>query len=239
MLLVATATFRVLVKTQCARQQTRNGLDHMRTLTPVGIVLAIAAIGLTVVIALCPGMTRQPGGKILALFFFFILPVAVGLLESSFHLERSKQIQFCLSCHVMSDYGRSFYRADLSYLPVAHFQNHLVSPETPCYTCHTDYTMYGDIRAKWRGLRHVYVQYLGKVPQPSEITLYRPYDNQNCLYCHEGARSFDEGVVHTADPAILSAIKSNKLSCLSSGCHDSIHNVATLDRAKFWTPPKP
>jgi hypothetical protein len=29
------------------------------------------------------------------------------------------------------------------------------------------------------------------------------------------------------------------LSCISGGCHDVVHNVGTLDKAKFWTEAKP
>jgi hypothetical protein len=40
--------------------------------------------------------------------------------------------------------------------------------------------------------------------------------------------------VHTADPATLPAIKSNQLSCMSSGCHEVVHDIANLKTAKFW-----
>ena len=92
--------------------------------------------------------------------------------------------------------------------------------------------MYGDFTAKWRGLHHVYVQYFGTIPKPSEIKLYTPYNNRECLHCHEGARNFEEGVIHAADADTLAAIKSNKLSCISSGCHDMIHEVGGLEGAK-------
>jgi hypothetical protein len=50
-----------------------------------------------------------------------------------------------------------------------------------------------------------------------------------------GARSFEEGTVHTADPDLLPAVKANKMSCLTSGCHDVVHNVDQLSKVKFWT----
>ena len=206
--------------------------------TPTAIValLVVVTIGLAAVIVIYPGVTRQRGGKVLAFFSLFIIPAVIGSLEGSFHLERSKQTEFCLSCHVMNDYGKSLYRDDPKFLPAAHFQNHRVPTDSACYTCHTDYAMYGDLRSKWRGLRHVYVQYFGTIPKPSDIRLYRPFNNRECLHCHEGARSFEEGAIHTADPDILSAIKSNKLSCVSSGCHEMVHQVETLEKAKLWIP---
>jgi cytochrome c-type protein NapC len=117
------------------------------------------------------------------------------------------------------------------YVPAAHFQNARVPRDEACYTCHTDYMMYGGIRAKIRGLRHVYMQYLGGAAPP--LRLYNSYNNRECLHCHEGARSFEEGAVHMP---LMAPIKSNELSCLSSGCHENIHAVAHLSEMKFWEP---
>jgi hypothetical protein len=100
-----------------------------------------------------------------------------------------------------------------------------------CYTRHTDYVLYGGIRAKWRGMRHVYVQYLGTRPAPADIHLYTPYNNRECLHCHLGARSFEESATHAA---IRDEVISNQVSCISSGCHDTVHNVASLANVKFW-----
>jgi hypothetical protein len=84
------------------------------------------------------------------------------------------------------------------------------------------------------GLKHVYVHYLGTPPAPEAIRLYDPYNNRECLHCHLGARSFEEGAVHTADPDLLPAVKANRRSCLSSGCHEVVHNVGSLNEVKFW-----
>jgi cytochrome c-type protein NapC len=138
----------------------------------------------------------------------------------------------------MQEHGRSLNIDDPAFLPAANFQNHRVPAEEACYTCHTDYTMYGDINAKLPGLRHVYVYYLGNLPRPADIKLYRSYNNRECLHCHEGARTFEEGQIHNADPAIMAAIKSNEMSCISSGCHDQVHAVGKINERKFWTPGK-
>jgi cytochrome c-type protein NapC len=202
------------------------------------VALAVlVTIALAVVTLVFPALTRQRGGKVLAFFPLFILPAVVGSLGGMQHLERSKETGFCLSCHVMTEHGRSLYVDDPSYIPATHFQNRRVPVETACYTCHTDYTMYGDLTAKMRGLRHVYVYYLGDVPEPSQIRLYSPYNNRECLSCHQGARSFEEGVSHTLEETTMASIKSNATSCLSSGCHERTHAVATLRDRQFWTPP--
>ena len=203
------------------------------TLLFVCIALAIA---LVVVLIARPSLTHSREGKILAFIALFIVPVVTAMAGVSAHMERSKETKFCLSCHVMQDYGKSLLVDDPNYLAAAHYQNSRIPRDEACYTCHTDYVMYGSIRAKIRGLRHVYIQYLGTIPQP--IKLYNSYNNRECLHCHLGARSFEQGALHNADPETMPAIKSNKLSCTSSGCHDTVHNVAHLKDVKLWTPVK-
>jgi cytochrome c-type protein NapC len=193
------------------------------------IVLSAVLIG---VLVARPVVTATRGGKILAFFILFLLPSLSMTMGVSSELERSKSTEFCLSCHVMESHGRSLYVNDPGYLAAAHFQNHRVPADQACYTCHTNYAMFGGYRAKLNGLHHVYVQYFGKAQDP--IRLYEPYNNRECLHCHLGARSFEEGAVHTADPDLLPAVKANKVSCLSSGCHDVVHNTGQLSNVKFW-----
>jgi len=123
---------------------------------------------------------------------------------------------------------------DPSYIPAKHFQNRLVPRDHACYTCHTDYTMFGTVHAKFRGLQHMYVEYLGKVPAPADIKLYVPFNNRECLYCHAGARAYEEEPRHTKTPDMLSKINSNQMSCMAAKCHDTVHDVDTLSDATFW-----
>jgi cytochrome c-type protein NapC len=201
---------------------------------PIGFIYAVLIITLALiaVVVVAPRITITRSGKILAFLALFIFPILAGSLGYEHHMERSKQTTFCLSCHVMEPYGRSLSVDDPTWIPAAHYQNHRVPHEEACYTCHTDYVMYGTIKSKLRGLHHVYVQYLGN-PKPP-LHLYHPYNNRECLHCHLGARSFEEGATHNADPEIMKGIKSNEMSCLTSGCHDQIHNTTKLDNVKYW-----
>ena len=204
---------------------------------PTAVVFAVLSIAIVIaaLVVVRPELTVPKGGKILAFLGLFIFPGLTALLGFENHVERSKQTQFCLTCHIMAPYGKSLYVDDASYIPAAHFQNSRVPREEACYTCHTDYTLYyGGIKAKFRGLHHIYAQYIGTPQTP--IKLYHPFNNRECLHCHLGARSFEQGAVHTADAQTMADIKSNKLSCVSSGCHDTIHNVPQLDKAKYWKP---
>ena len=195
------------------------------TLIVIWVLFSAALIG---VLVARPGITGTRGGKILAFLVLFFLPILCGAMGVSSEMDRSKTTAFCLSCHTMEAFGKSLYVDDPGHIPAAHFQNHRVPPEEACYTCHTD------LKVKLHGLRHVYIYYLTTPPAPEDIKLYEPFNNRECLHCHLGARSFEEGSVHTADPATLQAVKSNKISCLSSGCHEVAHDIGHLKSAKFW-----
>lgn len=203
---------------------------------PIAPVVAVLAITLAVaaLVVFRPGLTVARGGKILAFFGLFIFPAIAAMLGFESHIEKSKQTSFCLSCHIMSPYGKSLYVDDPSYIPAAHFQNARVPRDEACYTCHTDYSLYGGFKSKVRGLHHIYAQYLSTPKQP--IKLYHPYNNRECLHCHLGARSFEQGAVHNADPQTMIDIKANKLSCVSSGCHENVHNISQAEHVKYWRP---
>lgn len=202
-------------------------------ITPATLTIAVFVVSILLVagIILRPEITVARSGKILAFVTLSILPIVAGGLGLSEHYEKAKQTSFCLSCHVMEPYGKSLYVDDKHHIAAAHFQNHRIPVDEACYTCHTDYVLYGGVRAKLRGLRHAYVQYLGHVPAPEQIQLYSPYSNRECLHCHLGARSFEDEVTHSA---MRDDLVSNRMSCLTSGCHDTVHNVKDLATQKFW-----
>ena len=196
--------------------------------------LLFLLIGVTIIViamvVIRPSLTMTREGKMLAFVGFCVLPILCGTLGASEHFERSKQTSFCLSCHIMEPWGKSLNVDDPAYIPAAHFQNHRIPADEACYTCHTNYAMYGSFKVKLNGLHHVYVNYFGKPMNP--IHLYEPFNNRECLHCHEGARSF-QSVTHVA---MMDVLKANQLSCVSSGCHDTIHNTAGQDKVKFWSP---
>ena len=202
--------------------------------TILTIALVLFSIALIAVLVLRPGITATRGGKVMAFLVLFFLPILCATMGISSELERSKTTKFCLSCHIMEPYGQSLHVDDPSYLAAAHFQNHRVPADEACYTCHTNYAMFGSFKAKMGGLRHVYVYYLTKPPAPENIKLHEPFNNRECLHCHLGARSFEQGAVHNADPDLLPAVKANRVSCISSGCHEVVHNVGTLGKVKMW-----
>lgn len=200
---------------------------------PTGILIAQIGLAmlLAVILLLRPSITAGAGGKILAFVALFLLPALCVGGGMSAHLQHSEQTHFCISCHVMEPYGRSLYIDDPNHIPAAHFQNHRVPADSACYACHADYTIYGPLKDKLEGVRRIYTQYIGTPPE--HITVRGGYKNGQCLRCHGGARDFEGNVVHQA---IMDSLKSNQTSCISSGCHDTIHTIENLDRVTFWRP---
>jgi cytochrome c-type protein NapC len=203
---------------------------------PVSVIVlfCLAAAVIAVFVGFRVQLTRSREGKILAFVALFALPLMAAWTGFSEQMDRAESTKFCLSCHVMSDFGKTLYIDDPSFIPAAHFQNNRIPRDHACYTCHTDYAMFGGVRAKMRGLHHLQVQYLGTIPKPQEIKLYQPFNNRECLHCHLGARNFEQGSAHHKSPGLLDTIKSNKLSCVSSGCHEFVHDVASLKDDTFW-----
>jgi cytochrome c-type protein NapC len=202
----------------------------------VGMVLLLATIGAAIFIALVaiwrPSLAMQGGGRVYGFVALFILPALAALGGLSAHVEHSKTTGFCLSCHVMEPYGQSLHIDDPQHLPALHWQNGNVPRDAACYACHTDYTLYGDLHAKLRGLRHVYVQYLGRIP--ARLHLYRPYNNRECLHCHAGTRPFLEASPHKDEPDTMTRIATSRLSCLTEGCHSITHDTGGLGKQKMW-----
>jgi cytochrome c-type protein NapC len=191
------------------------------------ILLTVFLVGLLI---RRPSLTAVQGGKILAFFAFFMLPIAVLFLGGSIHLDYAKSTQFCLSCHPMAPYGKSLRIDDPEYLPAQHYQNNRIPKKQACFTCHTDYTMFGDVNAKLRGLKHLYIYFFEPIPQ--KISLYQPFNNRECLHCHANARSFEETSPHED---IREQLATNDMSCLT--CHNKIHDADNIDNVKLWKGP--
>ncbi|MGC1416189.1 MAG: c-type cytochrome [Candidatus Acidiferrum sp.] len=199
----------------------------MSGLTGVLIALIAVTIVLAGVFLVRPSITAGPTGKILAFIGLCVLPTLCIASGMSFHLQRSQQTAYCISCHSMETHGQSLDVLNTKYIPAQHFQNHLVPPDKACYTCHTNYTMYGPLTDKLKGLKYLYMEYVSTPPKT--IHLDGTYSNLQCLHCHTGMRTFDENPTHTT---IMGSLKTNRVSCIS--CHNMIHNASEVDHLKMW-----
>ena len=195
-------------------------------------VLAVAALALIAVLVRRPEATATLGGRIVAFAAFFVLPGLLLLGGAARHYEQAQTTTFCLSCHHMEPYRESLYIDDPRFLPAAHYQNRRVPVERACYTCHTNYTMFGAVDDKVRGVRHVWHTVWGTVSD--SIELYEPFENGACLACHQGGRSYEEQAAHTR---FLADLRAGARSCVM--CHNLVHEVAQLDRFPRWNPGPP
>ena len=200
------------------------------TLPVVVTFVAVLTASLILIVAGRPSLLRRRGGRAVAFVVMFLLPVVVTAIGVQAHLERAKKTEFCLSCHEMEPYGTSMWVAEADRLAAVHAQNVLVPRETSCYTCHTNYTMFGDAKAKMNGMIHLWVHYFGEIPE--EIELYEPYQNRECLHCHGGARGFEENEFHEG---MVGEMMAGEISCLD--CHAPVHDVHDLDPdVETWSP---
>ena len=165
-----------------------------------------------------------------------VFPLLAGAAVLSQNMQRATETRFCLSCHEMEPYGKSLYIDESSAVQASHFQNRRIPRDEACYTCHKDYGLFGDVKSKLTGLRHVYVHFLGTVPE--KIQLYHPFRNDNCLHCHAGMRRFDEGKKHNAKNLKIASLYTGEVSCVSKGCHDTGHMIDQLGDVDFWDPAK-
>jgi len=196
---------------------------------PTQLIIAIIA-GVAIVAMLGAGartLASHTAGRVVLLIGIVALPLLLSAGNLSYGVHESSSTRFCLSCHEMERFGRSLFIDDRHALAAVHYQDRLVPRESTCYTCHKDYAMFGDLKAKLNGLRHVWAHYVKGVP--AQITLYQPYPNSNCLHCHDDSRLFLEKEVHRS---ISSQLYGGSLSCLS--CHRIAHDMAKVDAHQFW-----
>src|SRR5687768_4618306 len=90
------------------------------------IVLTVFALLLCIYLVMRPASTKARGGKILAFVGIFALPLLALAFGTDEHIEHSKSTEFCLSCHVMEDYGKSLLVDDGEFVPASHYQNNRI-----------------------------------------------------------------------------------------------------------------
>src|SRR5450432_526622 len=204
-------------------------LDSGPFVLPAFLIVALAT-GLAIVVLLALGagsLAANRVGRLVLLVGLVALPVMLSAGNLTMGVHESSSTRFCLSCHEMQRHGKSLFVDDRHALAAVHYQNRFVPREGICYSCHSDYAMFGDVKAKLNGLRHVWVHYFR--PQPERLELYQPYPNKNCLHCHDDARSFVEAPAHRP---VMDALAANRVSCMS--CHRVVHDLAKVDAQTFW-----
>jgi cytochrome c-type protein NapC len=185
------------------------------------IVLLADAILIAILLTQWRSYTRR-GRLALLMPAMFVVPAALVVPATQADLEHMRSRDFCVTCHEMKPYSDSLLSDNEESVPALHYQNNRVPQRTACYSCHTDYTLFGGTRAKLTGLRHMYVHYFKGAPAAGQIKLYGKFNTQNCLYCHGPAKNFLESKTHTRKTSIED-MRSGKKSCLD--CHDVTHVI--------------
>jgi len=186
----------------------------------LGIAFVVLA---AVLLILAWGRLRETGLnarlKELLILPLVVLPAAIVFFGYSHGIENSKSVEACGSCHVMKPYLADLRNAESESLAATHYKNRYIQ-EHHCYTCHTDYGMFGTVHAKWEGLGHVRRHLTGSYTLPIKIA--KPYPNQRCLGCHGESQKFLKSEGHPQED--MPKLLSGENSCID--CHGPAHTPA-------------
>jgi cytochrome c nitrite reductase small subunit len=181
--------------------------------------IAFAVLDLAILVSLwrrvrTSGLTSA--SKQLLFFAVAILPLTIVFFAYYYGLETSKSVEACGSCHTMDAHVRDLRDPKSDTLAAVHFKNRYIQ-ENHCYTCHTDYGMFGTVKAKWEGLGHTVRYTTGAYTLPLKIA--HPYPNWRCLNCHGTSQKFLDPEKHPKED--MADLLSGKTSCLE--CHGPPH----------------
>ena len=180
------------------------------------IVLILSGISLLFFVGI--GASRPegltPGHRWLLFLGVIVIPSLSLLFGVSAAMNEAKRVSFCgTSCHEMDPFYEDLKDPESTNLAAVHYQNRYILKDQ-CYSCHTQYTMFGGVEAKLAGMRHLWHHYTGGYEKP--IRLRGEYKITNCLHCHGEAKRYRE-----KHEAFLKAIDAGQMTCLT--CHAQIH----------------
>ena len=190
----------------------------LRTIRIGVFCLCAVALGL---VAYCTLFRRsgpmEPATRWMLLVAFLALTPLVYALNFGLAISGAKPVAFCNSCHVMNAYVADLENPESEHLAAQHYQFRWIA-EHQCYTCHSDYGLFGDVEAKVAGLRHVWFNYVAGYTTPLKIR--GTYNNERCLFCHGPVKAYREVPAHQKNEA---TIATSETSCIGAKCHVSPH----------------
>lgn len=184
---------------------------------------ALAALLIVWFLVTRPALTRAT--KIVLLFGIGVLPIGTALTGNYAGYEATKQRRFCGSCHVMTPYADDSGDLASTSLAARHGRNKMFGNEN-CYVCHANYGMFGTVKTKLGGLRHVYeyvFNYRNVSLEEARATIHilEPFQNSTCMQCHSTLNpGWDAVPEHVST---LDRVRDGTLSCASEGCHGPAH----------------
>jgi cytochrome c nitrite reductase small subunit len=144
-----------------------------------------------------------------------VAPFPVMILSSAVGLDQAKAVAFCKSCHVMRAFVADMEDPGSKSLAALHFHNRYIQHDH-CYTCHTDYGLFGTVEAKIGGLTHVWRETAGTYRVP--VKTKGPYKFTICLNCHGESRKF---MAQKAHKESLAKVLRGETTC--TACHGPSH----------------
>jgi nitrate/TMAO reductase-like tetraheme cytochrome c subunit len=197
---------------------------HLRPPRPIAQIWA-RGIGLTLVtaaavliiytLAFRRQRLQEASSKWMLFIGICLLPTPVMFLSTAVGLEQSKNVEFCMSCHVMKPFVEDLKNPASKTLAAIHYKNRYIQREH-CYRCHTDYGILGTMEAKKEGLGHIWKEATGSYQLP--IKMSKPYNFGICLDCHADSAKFEKEAVHDG---VVKETLEGKSKCLD--CHDAPH----------------
>jgi nitrate/TMAO reductase-like tetraheme cytochrome c subunit len=187
---------------------------------PWARTIGLSMVVLAAVLIIYPLVFRrqqlhEANSKWLLFLGICLFPAPVMFLSTAVGLEQSKNVQFCMSCHVMKPFTDDLMNPASKTLAAIHFKNRYIQREQ-CYRCHTDYGILGTMDAKMQGLGHIWKAGTGSYTLPIKMT--KPYNFGICLDCHADSAKFNKQPAHDG---VLKEFAAGKANCLE--CHDSPH----------------
>ena len=186
-----------------------------------GVGLVFAVLNIVLILVVWRVIQRRGVTTISNSLLFgsiLVLPVIVTFLATAHGMQESMKTEACGACHIMESHVADLKNPKSDSLAAVHYKNRYIQ-ENHCYTCHSDYGMYGTVGAKLEGLGHTVHNLTGHYELPLKTRV--PYSNVRCLSCHGGAANF--AAKHEQDQ--IANLMSGKDSCLD--CHGPAHAPET------------
>lgn len=182
----------------------------------LALVMALSAVAL-IAWTLVAHRGRLAGFRARLLLFIGVccIPFPAVLMSAAVGLEQSKAVGFCNSCHLMGAFVADMRDADSGSLSALHFRNRYIQDEH-CYSCHTDYGLFGTVEAKLGGMSHVWSEFAG-----AGTGMVRPKTNYRftiCLNCHGQSWKFIQQKRHAG---VVNKVVSGQGAC--TDCHNRSH----------------
>jgi len=186
--------------------------DWARNIT---LALTVTAMGVILCTLLFRGRLAAIQSRWLLFLGVCVVPAPVMVLSSAVGLEQAKAVDFCKSCHVMGTFIADMENPSGRRLAALHFKNRYIQ-DHHCYTCHTDYGLFGTVEAKIGGLTHIWRDAAGTYRLP--VTIKERYRFTICLNCHGQSQKFVEQKAHAG---IVERILNGETTCTK--CHGLSH----------------